>query len=118
MGFGLPRGMIVFLATATTLSVVTVANRSLNGGVGGGRLPKEFTVGDDKGWNFAAADYSAWAAKNAPFYVNDTLSEMPIYFNSYPQLSSIFFIEIKKVIKILVIEIRTKLRVYNKFIRK
>ena len=82
MGFTIAQGLVLVLLTASTMAVST-ANKGWQFGNWPYRGPyhpnntqtsNRIIVGDSYHWNFGF-NYTNWAIKHGPFYLNDTLGE-------------------------------------------
>uniref|UniRef100_A0A2N9J9E9 Phytocyanin domain-containing protein n=1 Tax=Fagus sylvatica TaxID=28930 RepID=A0A2N9J9E9_FAGSY len=80
MGFTIAQGLMLLLLTASTLAV-SMANKDWQSGNWPFRGPyhpnntqvsNRIIVGDSQHWHFGF-NYTDWAIKHGPFYLNDTL---------------------------------------------
>ncbi|XVE93323.1 hypothetical protein REPUB_Repub01dG0182000 [Reevesia pubescens] len=84
MGFSFAHGLILFVAAASVLGSVSMANKDWgtksnytgwgwnNHPLNETEGPNKIIVGGSENWHFGF-NYSDWAYQNAPFYYNDTL---------------------------------------------
>ena len=82
MGFTIAQGLMLLLLTASTLAV-SMANKDWQSGNWPFRGPyhpnntqvsNRIIVGDSQHWRFGY-NYTNWAIKHGPFYLNDTLGK-------------------------------------------
>ena len=85
MGFTVAQGLMLLLLIASTMTV-SKANRGCKFGNQPFRHPhhpnntqtsNRIIVGDSYHWNFGF-NYTNWAIKHGPFYLNDTLGELTL----------------------------------------
>ena len=80
MGFTIAQGLMLVLLIASTMAVST-ANKGWQFGNWPSRHPNNtqtsnrIIVGDSYHWNYGF-NYTEWAIKHGPFYLNDTLGEL------------------------------------------
>ena len=72
MGFTIAQGLMLVLLIASTMAVSTA---SPFGNSNKKQTSEKIIVGGSYHWNYGF-DYTKWAVKHGPFYLNDTLGEL------------------------------------------